>query len=74
MVAPNDTEDQTYVIWGIDDTGAKAIAPFDVTGSQMTLQTVGSGSTGLDEYDQYAISLEPGREAPSEPTDIVASG
>jgi anti-sigma factor RsiW len=73
-LAPNDTEDQTYVVWGIDDTGPKAIDVFDVTGSQMTLQTVGSGSTGLDEFDQYAISLEPGREAPSEPTDIVAMG
>ena len=29
-LAPNDTEDQTYVLWGIDDTGPKAIAPFDV--------------------------------------------
>ena len=73
-LALNDTEDQTYVVWGIDDSGPKAIGVFDVTRSQMTLQTVGSGSTGLDEYDQYGISLEPGREAPSEPTDIVAMG
>jgi hypothetical protein len=73
-LAPNDTEDQTYVVWGIDDTGPKAIGTFDVTRSQMTLQTVGSGSTGLDEFPSYGISIEPGREAPPEPTDIVAMG
>ena len=73
-LALNDTEDQTYVVWGIDDTGPKSIGPFDVTRSQMTLQTVGSGSTGLDEFSSYAISLEPGREAPPAPTDIVAQG
>jgi hypothetical protein len=73
-LAVNDTENQTYVVWGIDDDGPTAIDTFDVTRSQMTLQTVGSGSTGLDEFATYGISLEPGREAPSEPTDIVAMG
>ena len=73
-LALNDTENQTYVVWGIDDDGPIAIDTFDVTRSQMTLQTVGSGSTGLDEYPSYGISLEPGRKAPSEPTDIVAIG
>ena len=72
-LAPNDTEDQTYVVWGIDDDRSESHRRLRRERSQMTLQTVGSGSTGLDEYDQYAISLEPGREAPSEPTEIVAS-
>ncbi len=40
----------------------------------MTLQTVGSDATGLDDYAGYGISLEPGREAPPEPTEIVAIG
>jgi Anti-sigma-K factor rskA len=73
-LALNDTEDQTYVVWGIDDSGPEAIGTFDVERSQMTLQTVGSGSTGLDEFPTYGISLEPGREAPPEPTNIVAMG
>lgn len=73
-LAANDVQDQTYVVWGIDDDGPAAIGVFDVERSQMTLQTVGSGSTGLDEFTTYGISLEAGREAPSAPTDIVAMG
>lgn len=73
-LAVNDRENQTYVLWGIDGSGPTAIDTFDVERSQMTLQTVGSGSTGLDGFPSYGISLEPGREAPPEPTDIVAMG
>jgi anti-sigma factor RsiW len=73
-LALNDTDEQTYVVWGIDDAGPTALGTFDVTRSQMTLQTVGSGSTGLDEFSNYGISIEPGRQAPSEPTEIVAMG
>jgi hypothetical protein len=40
----------------------------------MEFRTVGSGLTGLDDYAAYGISLEPGQEAPSEPTDVVATG
>jgi Anti-sigma-K factor rskA len=71
---PNDADTETYVVWGITDAGPTAIDTFDVERSQMTLQTVGSGSTGLDEFTSYGISLEPGREAPSAPTEIVAMG
>ncbi|MGY1679538.1 anti-sigma factor [Geodermatophilus sp. SYSU D01176] len=73
-LAPNDVQDQTYVVWG---TGAGSPAPlgtFDVTSPQPALWTVGSGSSGLDAYTGYAVSLEPGRQAPPEPTEIVASG
>ncbi len=73
-LAVNDREAETYVVWGIDGTTPEAIGTFDVLGSQMTLQTVGSGSTGLDEYSGYGISIEPGRQAPSAPTEIVAMG
>jgi hypothetical protein len=73
-LAVNDSDAQTYVVWGIADTGPEAIGTFDVERSQMTLQTVGSGSTGLDQFPSYGISLEPGREAPPEPTDVVAMG
>jgi hypothetical protein len=40
----------------------------------MDLRTVGSDQTGLDDYSAYAISIEPGRQAPSLPTEVVASG
>jgi hypothetical protein len=73
-LAANDVQDQTYVVWG---TGAGSPAPlgtFDVTSPQPALWTVGSGSSGLDGYTGYAVSLEPGRQAPTEPSDIVASG
>ncbi|MGY1838561.1 MULTISPECIES: anti-sigma factor domain-containing protein [unclassified Modestobacter] len=71
---PNDTSDSTYVVWGVADGSPEAIGEFDVVSPQMELRTVGSAATGLDEYGTYAISLEPGRQAPSEPTEIVANG
>jgi hypothetical protein len=40
----------------------------------MAVQTVGSELTGFEKYDGYAVSLEPGRKAPSAPTDVVATG
>jgi hypothetical protein len=73
-LAVNDRSEETYVVWGIDDSGPTAIGVFDVERSQIALQTVGSGTTGLDEFSSYGISLEAGREAPPEPTDIVAMG
>ena len=72
-LAPNDVQDQTYVVWGIGAGSAAPLGTFDVTSPQPALWTVGSGS-GLDGYTGYAVSLEPGREAPSEPTDVVAQG
>jgi Anti-sigma-K factor rskA len=70
----NDATSTTYVVWGVGDDGAKPLGTFDVERSQTELRTVGSGLTGLDDYPQYAISLEPGREAPSDPTEVVATG
>ena len=73
-LAPNDVQDQTYVVWG---TGAGSPAPlgtFDVTSPQPALWTVGSGASGLGGYTGYAVSIEPGRQAPPEPSVIVASG
>jgi anti-sigma-K factor RskA len=73
-LSANDTDSQTYVLWGLDGDTATALGPFDVTGSQVELETVGSGGTGLDDYSGYGISIEPGREPPPAPTDIVATG
>ena len=66
--------DDTYVVWGLPDGSPVAIGTFDVVTSEMDLRTVGSAETGLDEYPAYGISIEPGRQAPSAPTDIVATG
>lgn len=71
---PNDPDTETYVLWGIEGDVPEALGTLDVTRSQLTLQTVGSASTGLDEYSGYGISIEPGRQAPPEPTEIVATG
>jgi hypothetical protein len=53
---------------------ARPLGTFDVTSSQLTMKTVGSGLTGSDKYGTYGISLEPGRKAPSLPTGVVATG
>jgi hypothetical protein len=73
-LAVNDAENTTYVVWGLGDSAPEALGTFDVERSQMSLRTVGSGQTGLDDFAQYGISIESGQEAPSAPTDIVATG
>ena len=70
----NDTGDSTYVVWGMDDGTPVPLGTFDVVTPQIDLRTVGSSTTGLDQYGAYAISIEPGREAPSTPTVVVANG
>ena len=74
-LAVNDRTRFVYVVWGMRDSGAVPIGTFDVVRSQMDLNTVGSSDeSGLDGYPAYAISLEHGREAPTEPSDVVAQG
>jgi anti-sigma-K factor RskA len=71
----NDAGSTTYVVWGLPAGEAPvALGAFDVQRSQMDLQTVGSGRTGLDDFAQYGISLEPGQEPPPAPTEVVAMG
>lgn len=70
----NDSSDSVYVVWGMAEDTPVALGTFDVVSPQTDLRTVGSASTGLDGYAAYAISIEPGRQVPSGPTDVVASG
>ncbi|MFQ1001136.1 anti-sigma factor domain-containing protein [Modestobacter sp. SSW1-42] len=70
----NDASARTYVVWGIRDGSPVAIGTFDVASPQMDLRTVRSAATGLDDYSTYAISIEPGRQAPTTPSEIVATG
>lgn len=72
-LSENDTKSNTYVLWAMDGT-PQALGTFDVTSSRIVLKTVGSASTGFDQYRAYGISLEPGRKAPSLPTGVVATG
>jgi len=51
-----------------------SLGTFDVSRSQIDVRSVGSGSTDLDGFPQYGISLEPGQEAPPSPTAVVATG
>jgi len=70
----NDATNRTYVVWGMRDGSPVAIGTFDVVTPQMDLRTVGSQATGLDDYSAYGISIEPGRQAPTAPSEIVATG
>ena len=71
-LSPNSVDDQTYVLWGRNDAGPQPIGTFDVApspGSPISVRSAAGGSFGT-----YAISLEPGRQAPTSPTDIRAKG
>jgi hypothetical protein len=71
----NDLYATTYVVWGMAAEGPVALGRFDVVVSPRTdVRTIGSAATGLDDYDAYAISIEPGRRVPAEPSDVVANG
>jgi hypothetical protein len=71
----NDATRNTYVVWGVQQgSPAEALGTFDVVRSQTDLRTVGSASTGLDDFTAYAISLEPGNQAPAQPSDVIANG
>lgn len=74
-LAVNDTADSTYVLWGLrDELFPVALGTFDVTTAALDVRPVGSVTTGADQYGGYAVSLEPGRSAPSTPTDVIATG
>jgi hypothetical protein len=70
----NNEVSTTYVVWGMRQGAPVPLGTFDVVRPRLDLRTVGSERTGLDGFSGYAISLEPGRKAPSSPTDIVARG
>ena len=70
----NDRRSTTYVLWNMSGNAAQSLGTFDVTSPTMDMKIVGSGLTGVDKFDTYGISLEPGRKAPSLPTEVVATG
>ncbi|MGY1827891.1 MULTISPECIES: anti-sigma factor [unclassified Blastococcus] len=70
----NDTSSTTYVVWGLGAGDPVALGEFDVVRSQIEVRAVRSEGTGLDDFPAYGISIEPGRQAPSAPTEVVATG
>jgi anti-sigma-K factor RskA len=74
-LAVNDDTAETYVLWGLREGEApEAVGTFDVVRSPLDVDAVGSTATGPDGYDQYAVSLEPGRQPPAEPSEVLAIG
>jgi anti-sigma factor RsiW len=73
-LARNDRSSTTYVVWGMGEGAPVALGTFDVVETRIGVQTVGSGVTGNDGFPGYGISIEPGRQAPSAPTEVVATG
>jgi len=71
----NDAEREILVLWGMrSQLSPVALGTFDVVRSELDVRTVSSTSTGLDQYNGYAISREPGRQAPASPTELIATG
>lgn len=73
-LAVNRPETTSYVLWGMGEGDPVALGTFDVSRSQIDVESVGSRSTDLDGFPQYGISLEPGQEAPPIPSEVIATG
>jgi anti-sigma-K factor RskA len=72
-LAANPPDESIYVLWGLSDAGPVPLDTFDVADADPGPHAVGS-APDADGFTGYAISLEPGRTAPVEPSDVVASG
>jgi anti-sigma-K factor RskA len=77
-LAVNDDTAQTYVLWGVAGGVADGVpvplGTFDVDRSGLDVDAVVSPPTGAGSFAQYAVSLEPGRQPPPEPSGVLASG
>lgn len=73
-LAIDDTLTETYVLWGMRAGAPTALGTFDVGHPQNDVRPVGSAQAGTAGFTAYEISLEPGRQAPPTPTEIVATG
>jgi hypothetical protein len=70
----NDDTRETYVLWGVQDQTPVALGTFDVARSRLDVHAVGSTLAGSGTFDAYAVSLEPGRQPPATPSEVLASG
>ncbi|MBP2367227.1 zf-HC2 domain-containing protein [Pseudonocardia parietis] len=70
---PNQADEQTYVLWGLNgDEDPTAVGTFDVRSGASGPLSVASPGSGT--YETYAVSLERGREAPPAPSAVTAAG
>ncbi|MGE3287406.1 MAG: anti-sigma factor [Pseudonocardia sp.] len=69
----NDRSATVYVLWGVGSATPQPIGTFDVAGTAPTVHEVDSPGREPP-FAGYAISLEPGRQAPATPTTVVATG
>ncbi|MEJ2860117.1 anti-sigma factor [Actinomycetospora flava] len=72
-LGPNDTADETYVLWGLAGGTPQPLGTFDVGGPGPDVRSVPSSPEAAP-FAGFAVSLEPGRTAPASPTRVVASG
>ena len=70
---PNNTKDQTYVLWAIGNGAPVPLSTFDVASAEQTPQ-LGTLPSSAATSSGFAVSLEPGRSMPTSPTDVIASG
>ena len=70
----NDDTAETYVLWGVADDVPVPLGTFDVNRSRLDVHAVVSPPTGAGSFSQYAVSLEPGRQPPPKPSEVVAIG
>jgi len=71
----NDRSKSIYVLWAGNGKGARAaIATFDVRGRSAVQLTATRLPMKSSDINNVAISYEPGRSAPSNPSDVVLSG
>lgn len=70
-------DNSTYVLWGLQEAGQAPVAlgTFDVVHNELDMRTVGSTVAGIDAFNGYGLTLEPGSTAPPAPSlPMVASG
>lgn len=71
----NDRSRSIYVLWAANAQGQRrAIGTFDVRGSAPVQMTADKLPFTPAQIRQLAISYEPGRSAPAQPSDVVLSG
>lgn len=71
----NDRANTVYVLWAANAQGQRrAVVTFDVRGGAPVQLTAARLPYSAAEIRQLAISREPGRKAPAQPSDVVLSG
>lgn len=69
---PNDTG-HVYVVWGASTKAPVPLAVFDVRAGSTDPQLL-AWSADAHKHTTFAVSLEPGRQAPPKPSEVLAGG